>query len=193
MWTIALLIFLIFAVYWGYFTYLETVWNGQTPGKRLVKIRVIKADGRSINFFDAAVRNLIRIIDYLPSAYLVGMISMFIDSKNRRLGDFAAGTIVVHEREQPPTALGYPQRMETVAATDVTYDVRKLGAADLMLIETFLARRLEIDPEARFANAEKLATLVRSKLGISELDTPSDEEFLERVAKSLRDTARFHS
>jgi uncharacterized RDD family membrane protein YckC len=193
LWSMALLILWVFLVYWGYFTYFETKWAGQTPGKKLVKIRVIKTDGRPIGLMDAMVRNLIRVIDYLPSAYLVGIVSMFVDSKNRRLGDFAAGTLVVHDREENATGLTSPLPTETAAETGATYDVRNLGTNDLILIETFLARRFDINPEARFENGDKLATMIRTRLGISEAEAPNDEEFLEKIARALRDTARLRS
>ena len=93
-----------FLLYWGYFSLFEAFWNGQTPGKRLLKIRVIKDSGRQITFFEALARNLLRMVDLL-FFYLVGVVCMLCNKQQKRLGDFVAGTIVVHERieEQPAT------------------------------------------------------------------------------------------
>jgi uncharacterized RDD family membrane protein YckC len=102
-WVLAAFIFLNFLLVWGYFALFEGLWRGQTPGKRVMKLRVIKDSGRQITFFEALARNLLRFVDYLPGMYLVGVITMLCNKRNKRLGDLAAGTVVVHERldEQP--------------------------------------------------------------------------------------------
>src|SRR5579883_3491689 len=97
-WLIAGLILVHFLMYWGYFTLFEAFWNGQTPGKRLFRVRVIQDSGRQITFFESMTRNLIRIVDMVPSFYLVGIITMACNPRHKRLGDLAAGTLVVHER-----------------------------------------------------------------------------------------------
>lgn len=84
-----------FVLLWGYYIVFELIWNGQTPGKRVAKTRVIRMDGQPIGLLENVVRNLVRIIDFLPSAYLVGLITMLCNTHARRLGDFAAGTVVV--------------------------------------------------------------------------------------------------
>ena len=86
-----------FLFFWGYYITFEHFWNGQTPGKRWVKVRVVREGGRPITFVAAFIRNLVRIIDFLPGLYGFGVLVMFIDTRSRRLGDFAAGTIVVKE------------------------------------------------------------------------------------------------
>lgn len=192
-WTAAILVFTVFAINWGYFTVFETYRNGQTPGKKLVKIRVIKNSGRAITIFEAMIRNLVRVIDYLPTAYLVGMIAMFIDSKNRRLGDMAAGTLVVHEREQTTGDMKLAvMSSATAEANSLAFDVRKLNIADLELIETFLSRRYDLEDYARHVNAERLADIMRAKLGIDRSVERNDETLLEILAKTLRDTASFN-
>jgi uncharacterized RDD family membrane protein YckC len=96
----AVLVVVIFLIFWGYFALFELVWNGQTPGKRAGKLRVIRRDGQPIHAGEAMVRNLVRIVDFLPGFYGIGLVTMFIDKDARRLGDLAAGTIVVREGEQ---------------------------------------------------------------------------------------------
>ena len=97
-WFVAFVIFVNFAIVWGYFALFEAYWHGQTPGKRAMKLRVIKDSGRQITLFEALARNLVRVVDYLPSFYLVGVITMLCNKRNQRLGDLVAGTMVVHER-----------------------------------------------------------------------------------------------
>lgn len=91
-----------FLIFWGYYIFFEYVWNGQTPGKRFVKIRVLRMDGNPAGFIEVVIRNLVRIVDFLPSGYGVGLVIMFINGQSRRLGDFAAGTFVVRERADVP-------------------------------------------------------------------------------------------
>src|SRR5262245_34492677 len=81
----------IFFFQWMYWTVAEVLWRGQTPGKRLLKIRVVRSDGSAAGVFESAVRNLLRLVDFLPVAYALGVVTMLIDKKHRRLGDLAAG------------------------------------------------------------------------------------------------------
>src|SRR5205085_6577622 len=98
-WIIALLIILIFVLMSGYFAFFEWIWNGQTPGKRWLKLRVIREDGRPIGFFEAVVRNLLRIFDMQAAPtfpfYSIGMIPVFPNQKDQRIGDLVAGTVRV--------------------------------------------------------------------------------------------------
>src|SRR5580693_8222926 len=98
-WAEALVIFIFFLLNWGYFTLFEAFWNGRTPGKRVARIRVIQRSGRAIGLFESMARNLIRYVDQLPFFYAVGVISMFVTKQHQRLGDLAAGTLVVRDRE----------------------------------------------------------------------------------------------
>jgi len=191
-WAIAIVILVYFGIYWGYFAVFETVWKGQTPGKRLMKIRVIKGDGRSINVYDAMIRNLIRIIDFLPSVYAIGILTMFIDKKNRRLGDLVAGTVVIHDREHVGIEANIESELGAQTQALTTYDVTKLEPEYLSMIERFMARRFDIEYGARLSTGDQLASMVRSKLGITkEEQGGSDEDFLQNVARALRDTASF--
>jgi uncharacterized RDD family membrane protein YckC len=97
---IAVLVLVEFLLFWGYFVLFETVWHGQTPGKRAGRLRVIRRDGQPVHAGEVMIRNLVRIVDFLPGFYGIGLVTMFIDKDARRLGDFAAGTIVVREGEQ---------------------------------------------------------------------------------------------
>ncbi len=96
----AVVVVVIFLIFWGYFVLFELVWHGQTPGKRAGRLRVIRRDGQPVHAGEVMVRNLVRIVDFLPGFYGIGLVTMFIDKDARRLGDLAAGTIVVREGEQ---------------------------------------------------------------------------------------------
>src|ERR1051326_7532411 len=99
-WVLALLIVIQAVIFDGYFAVFEWIWRGQTPGKRWLKLRVIREDGRPISFFEAVVRNLLRTVDFLvPPFYSIGLISVFATERDQRVGDLVAGTVVVRERE----------------------------------------------------------------------------------------------
>jgi uncharacterized RDD family membrane protein YckC len=97
-WLYAALILVFFVIYWGYYVLAEMLTNGQSPGKRAMKIRVVKQDGGPITFLDVAIRNLLRVVDGMPGvAYAVAGLVMFFTKRTQRLGDLAAGTVVVAE------------------------------------------------------------------------------------------------
>jgi uncharacterized RDD family membrane protein YckC len=210
LWAAAILIFLNFLLFWGYFALFEGLWRGQTPGKRVMKLRVIKDSGRQITFFEALARNLLRGVDYLPGMYLVGVITMLSNKANKRLGDFVAGTIVVHERmeEQPlqyrtsttllaPVSFeAQPWRKEAVApwgpvvmAMFPADAVAKLGAQDLVVIETFFARMLDLTMETRAALAYRIAGQMAGKMGVV-LGEGNPERALEAMALQMRGSGR---
>src|ERR1019366_2225479 len=97
-WTLAVLVLLWFLVQFGYFAVFESTWNGQTPGKRLSNLRVIQDSGRPITVYEAVARNLLRIVDSIPALYGVAIICALLSAKSKRLGDYVAGTVVVHEK-----------------------------------------------------------------------------------------------
>lgn len=110
---VAIMVVISFAIFWGYFALFETVWNGQTPGKRAGRLRVIRRDGQPVRAGEVMIRNLVRLVDFFPGFYAIGLITMFAHKDASRLGDLAAGTIVVREGEL--TQLGDVR----VAATSV--------------------------------------------------------------------------
>ena len=120
-WTIAILIIVIFLLFSGYFIFFEWLRNGQTPGKRLLKLRVIREDGRPITLWEAIARNLLRIFDAVPGfvvpVYSVGLISIFMSSRDQRIGDLFAGTVVIRERtdEAPTFAETFSNRISDAA------------------------------------------------------------------------------
>jgi uncharacterized RDD family membrane protein YckC len=98
-WKIAVISLSMFVVFWGYYIFFETFWNGQSPGKRRTKLRVIRSDGTPITLTESLIRNIVRLVDFLPFNYAVGVVTMLLNSQSRRLGDLAAGTLVIHDTQ----------------------------------------------------------------------------------------------
>lgn len=191
-WVIAALILVAFCIFWGYYAAFEALWNGQTPGKRWAGIRVIKETGRPINAFEAIARNLVRVIDLFPGIYAIGIVTMLLNSKNRRLGDLVAGTLVVHDKKIQEGDLFFntPEKQPEVTV----YQAGRLGAPEIELIETFLARRLDIPADVRKQSALRIADIISTKLGIDAAARPADtENFLELVVKEFRNRAQYRS
>lgn len=180
LWVFAFMILLLFSAWYGYFAVFEIVWRGQTPGKRALGLRVISVSGRPITPLQAILRNLLRIIDQLPALYAVGIISVLISARNQRLGDIAAGTVVV--REQATEALQVPAQD---AAVQDRLRANRLTDQELALIERFLQRRDELDAEVRGRTALQIATRVRERLGITDSGV-NNEDLLERVLAEYR-------
>ena len=97
-WFLAVIVIAAFLLFYGYFAGFEAFWHGQTPGKRLIGLRVLSVTGRPARIDEAILRNLLRVIDQLPGVYAIGIVTMLVSSRNQRLGDLAAGTVVVHEK-----------------------------------------------------------------------------------------------
>jgi len=204
-WTFAIFIFVMFLFQWGYFTLFEAFWNGRTPGKKIAKIRVIQQSGRPIGLLESMARNLVRCVDQFPSFYAVGVITMFVTRQHQRLGDLAAGTLVVQDREQeasmwgesgsrtftaasftPQVAAREPHMQVSLAAMGIA----KLTAADLEVLEGFFARRLDMALDVRQKLAERIAAAIKAKSALEIPEGVSTETFLEAAARELRDVAR---
>jgi len=206
-WFVAGIILLNFILYWGYFTLFEAYWNGQTPGKRICKLRVIRDSGRQITFFESMTRNLLRAVDGFPGFYAIGVVAMLANRRNRRLGDLAAGTLVVHERApEPPLWTASVSRTITAAvftpvpsapptvdpnAVDLPADaVARLGPDDLNLIDHFFARAIDIDVGRRRQLAERLVLQITAKMGVPMPTGVTPERLLESAAHILRSIRR---
>jgi uncharacterized RDD family membrane protein YckC len=187
-WTYALVIGGLFFINLGYFALFEAIWNGQTPGKRYTRLRVIKDTGQPLSPYEAITRNLLRIVDQLPGVYAVGIISILVSRQNKRLGDYAAGTVVVHEKafEMLP-ALEQAARQPAMSV----HNAASITAEELQLIETFLERRASLDPELRSRMAGEIAQRMVTKLGIRREDWAEPEKLLETLAAERRSIARF--
>jgi uncharacterized RDD family membrane protein YckC len=178
-WALAGLVLLAFLLYYGYYAAFEMLWNGQTPGKRVIRLRVITTSGRPISAYDALLRNLLRIVDQLPGIYTVGLLSIFITERNQRLGDLAADTVVVHE--QPIV------RHETPAdVSRMRRGAGRLTVQEIAVIDTFLARRDSLPDHLREQTARTIAQRIRARLDIASDPPVRDETLLEEIASEFR-------
>ena len=188
-WAVALLILALFIVFFGYFAIFEAVWNGQTPGKRITHIRVIKDSGRPITPAESFGRNLMRIVDSSPAfLYAIGIVSVLLSKQNKRLGDFVAGTIVIHERELQDIR---PLWQPSAIAAATKYGAANLTPEEFAVVEVFLNRRSSLDAGVRFRMAEQIATRIKPKLTAAPENFPSSEPLLEAVAAERRASARY--
>lgn len=176
----------IFVWFFSYDIAFETRASGRTIGKRLTGLRVVKTDGSPVDFRSSAIRNLLRLIDALPGAYLVGIICVFVSQRNQRLGDMAAGTVVMREIKGEASVV--PFRADRYYEDDLeTWDVSRVSAADVATVRQFLERRAGLDAAARDRIAKDLARrLYPAVVGPPEQIAP--ERFLEQLlaAKAAR-------
>jgi uncharacterized RDD family membrane protein YckC len=187
-WMVSLLFIFFFIVYFGYFALFEAIWNGQTPGKRVTRIRVIKESGRPISPPESLARNLMRLVDQLPIFYGVGIMSVLLSRRSKRLGDFVAGTIVVHERSLQDVR---PLWQATAPARDVQPGSHNLSPEDLALIEAFLNRRESLPPDVRFRMANQIADRISAKLALPVESSVTGEKLLEALAQERRSSAGY--
>jgi uncharacterized RDD family membrane protein YckC len=199
-WIVAILILIPFLLHWAYFALFEAFWNGRTPGKRLMRLRVMHQTGRSLTFLEALTRNLIRTVDAAPVFYAVGLISVFVTSRNQRLGDLAAGTLVIHEAPSEVSLWnGSAARSITAAhfgdvrvavshspASGLPADaLGRLLPRDLIAVDKFLNRRLDLPLTVRAELAARLAAQLRARTGLV-ASTLSDETLIEAVEHEAR-------
>ena len=200
-WVIALLIILVFLLMSGYFVFFEWLWQGQTPGKRWMKLRVIREDGRPISFFEAAVRNLLRDFDIMPAPfYSIGLISVFATSRDQRVGDLVAGTVVVREREAEAPAfdevfaspVSDPALRRSFKPMAFTADLNGLTEQEISVVESFLRRRWDLKDYPRQWMAWRVAMPLLFKLRPQyDLENFSYEAFLEELLHRYRERHRF--
>lgn len=169
-----------FLILFGYDVLFETLGSGRTPGKRWTGLRVVRMGGRPVGFVSSAIRNMVRIVDFLPSLYLVGMIAVISTRMNQRLGDLAAGTVVVREKPISLAAGRASAAVTGYAGGTETWDVSAITPDDLAMVRRFLERRGELTPQARGHLAHELAGRFHPKV----VGAPSlpPETFLEHLS-----------
>jgi uncharacterized RDD family membrane protein YckC len=182
--SIGFAVILIFLAWWGYFVLFELIWNGQTPGKRMLGIRVVRADGQSLSAGTSLVRNALRAIDVF---LLIGVLVMLLDGASRRLGDFAAGSLVV--REPRRAGADELERVHIPPApadrVDVFPNPGGLTMQHYILVRDYFSRRDRM-PDAR---ADALAADLARRLARA-LDVPLGEvgdanDFLATAARAF--------
>ena len=179
---------LAFLVEWGYYVLFEMLWDGQSPGKRLFDLRVIKSAGHPIGFYESVLRNLLRAADAVPLSgvflvflavrgadlvlallgiYAAGAVVMLVTRRTQRLGDLAADTIVVHERRAWLSA-----QAPRAAALTVSPDLRRLSLSnqERRLLQEFVARKDRLHPDRCEELAQILAVPYSRRFGLSMQD-----------------------
>ncbi len=177
-------IFAILTSWVGYFVLLEWLWNGQTIGKRRSGLRVIGTDGEPARFTAVLIRNLLRVVDFLPAYYALGVVVIFLSPRSQRLGDLAAGTYVV--RAPKPQLDWLSLRTLGPAAVPVpvgTASVRISGESQ-RLVREFVAREGTLSNGDRERLAAAIARPLRD--AVPEIDAAGNVEFLKLIAASLR-------
>jgi len=188
-WVIAIFGVIASLFYWGYYVFFEMLWNGQSPGKRWVGLRVIRLDGTPITLSESFIRNLVRMVDFLPAAYGVGIVTMFIDKQSRRLGDLAAGTLVVQDRAPISIQSLSVRRTVNLGMQGLThvsvegFPVERLTNSELSLIEDFLLRRDQLTHRDQLA--VQILNTLHQRLGLP-LPTISRLEAEDTLAAILQ-------
>lgn len=160
----------------------EALWNGQTLGKRAAGIRVVQANGMPVTFLQVVIRNLLRIIDYLPAYYCIGAICVLATRRRQRLGDLAAGTVVV--RDRPAELPVVPDRLSHTPATDLTRlreHVLRLSEEDLLPARGYWLRRMQLDGASRARVAARVAEGLAARMGWTDPLPPYPDDFIEEV------------
>ena len=157
-----------FLAWTGYFILFEGMRGGQTPGKRIAGIRVLMDTGHAVTPGAAAVRNLIRLADFLPPPYLLGVLLIAFHPRGKRLGDLVAGTVVA--RDPPEEAARAPRSVPSEAPAPSLPD---LGDPEFNLLSRFVSRRTELSSEVRARLAADLAARLSAwppPPGVSEVE-----------------------
>jgi uncharacterized RDD family membrane protein YckC len=182
---LALAIFTIisFLVFFGYDVLFEVRSRGRTLGKRWTGLRVVRTGGQPITFVPSCVRNVMRIVDILPALYAIGMLSIFVTRQNQRLGDLAAGTLIVRDRPGGMRSADAAPSFSRPVADG--WDVSAVSAQDIGTVRQYLARRGTLASGPREELADELAKRLRPLVAGAPEHIDADE-FLERLSAAKK-------
>ncbi|MBM3473556.1 MAG: RDD family protein [Armatimonadetes bacterium] len=173
-----------------YFVAFEVAWGGQTPGKRAAGLRVMRDDGTPATTIDLLIRNTVRVVDFLPYLYFLGGLVAFVHRQSKRLGDLAAGTVVVKLRQTALPDAIQPPAAEAEATDGLAPMLRPLAASltpeERGTVQRFLERRFELEADVRAEMSRRLIDALRSRLApeIAELADTEPERLLEALAQA---------
>lgn len=195
---IALLLLAVWLLFYFYYVLFEVAWEGQTPGKRLAGLRVLDRSGRPASAGALVIRNLVRLVDSLPMpiAYPGGVISFLSTPLGQRLGDLAAGTIVMRERRmrlpEPGKIPGHRQARVSHVPPDtaaIAATISRVTPEELDLVRQFLTRRGQLRWDIRSNLAARVANRVAMRMGYTKTGG-HPEDFLEAVLQAEGGAAR---
>lgn len=165
-----------FGLLFGFFVIFEMFWRGQSPGKWLLHLKVVHDDGGAVAWRASMVRNLIRVVDFLPGVYLIGLLMLFGTARDQRLGDLAGGTLVIRQiraKKSPNLTFDMPR--------PVDWDVTAITEEELAAVRHYLLRRDDLPALVRRDIGEQLYRRISSRV-IRPTSPQSVELFLESVS-----------
>jgi len=166
----------------------EWLWHGQTPGKRLLGIRVIQWQGTSVTFYQSAVRNILRVVDSLPMFYALGFCVSACNRESRRLGDIAAGTLVVHTERKAKPIHALPEAADQTNAVRGPLIRQRLAQLERDQKQTLLdlsLRRNQLSVRDRARLFRATAEFLRERFNVAPEEFVSDEKFVLQLAAML--------
>lgn len=178
-----------FALFWGYPICCEIFMQGQTFGKRSLKIRVIREGGYALTPAVVIVRNLMRLVDFLPGFYFLGLVTMILNRRYKRIGDFVAATIVIKEKKEVYVR---PKEVSRVISSPENQDamaefrrmgVHRLAPDQIRLVEEFLRRHPDLEMESRRRILNQLCTSLSRQLQVK---IPRSERYLKLLLAAYR-------
>lgn len=180
-WIIAGNILLIFLNYWGYFVIFEMLMKGRTPGKKIAGLRTIRENGQPITFMNSFIRNLFRVIDYV-----VGIFFIIFSKRYKRIGDYAAGTVVIKEmklkKKSKKSARNFTIEQISNKINDSNYvNYIRITNKEYTVLKKFLARKKKMTKDSRVAMTKNLAQYFRNKVQDETLRKMNDEDFIQYV------------
>jgi uncharacterized RDD family membrane protein YckC len=177
----ALAVVLFFFTGWAYDVAWEAAWGGQTPGKRLLGLRVVGRDGAPVSFVESLVRNLLRAVE-VPLLYAPGVLMVALTPRHQRLGDLVAGTLVVKDRAYDLSRYAAAAPLDPRWAALRSRAAAALAPADFERLSDFLRRRGGLDPAARERIALAVAGALARRVEVAEPPAAETEAFLEAFA-----------
>ncbi len=184
------LVVLLYFVTLIYYSYFETVWSGETPGKRKMGLCVINEGGYPVDLRSVILRNMLRVIDWLPFGYGIAFISVIMGARYQRLGDLAAGTLVVRKGEEDEGNKAFTfgaAQVFRLLEGGVLSQVNRISRDELEMVQLFLARRAALPFALRVQFAQRLSQPIMEKIGYKIPVVGVDyERWLEEIELACR-------
>lgn len=183
-WITATGIVLVFIVFFGYFIFFEIIMNGQSPGKKAVRLRVIKQTGEPVGFWESFLRNILRVADFLPSLNLVGAAFIVFSSNYKRIGDFAANTLVVKiKKENQPVKLENLIKASYDAESELKgVNVYPVNNVEYGILKEYLYRKDSLGKRKRVFTYH-LNKYFMEKFNLEKPEFENPEEFFKEIVK----------
>jgi uncharacterized RDD family membrane protein YckC len=184
----------IFILNIAYFIFFEKLRNGQTIGKRAIGLRVVNDNGQILGFSESVIRNIARIVDFIPGPYFVGLVSVLISSKGQRLGDLIAGTIVIKSENfsmplEPFLGMSY-SNLENTVYNFQQEDLSRIGPRGFQILTAYFQRKSKLHLDEVQKTEQQLADNFATVLGEQESKIENSSVFLKELYLCLRDHLR---